>query len=402
MYLSAFIEVLPVQRFRTTASKNRSFSRTFYLKSNDIDQSQKRVCLKFFCATFAISSKTVVNLMKKISTVSGADLPINGKKGKIPHNVTPAEDIDFVMSHIDSFPRVPSHYCRKDTRRQYLSSELNLATMYRLYAAKCIDENRKKVCETLYRNLFLDHDPPLSFYSPKKDQCPVCNVHKRLIEDGLIQQPTNESSLNIVAQDSGISNPGQEEEEEEVEKILAYANSDIEKFEIEYTKHKLREKQSLTMKEEDKTRALTDKTFRSITFDLQAILQCPYAAENQLYYTRKLNVYNFTIFDSYNSNGINFLWDECNGKKGSNEIGSCLLAYLKTLPPHVKHVASFSDTCGGQNRNRNIAAAMLYAVTNISTIEIIDIKFMESGHSYLEADSMHARIEEGYEQQLVL
>ena len=54
----------------------------------------------------------------------------------------------------------------------------------------------------------------------------------------------------------------------------------------------------------------------------------------------------------------------------------------------------FSDTCGGQNRNRNIAAAMIYAVSMIENIQTIDVKFMESGHSYLDADSMHARIEE--------
>lgn len=53
----------------------------------------------------------------------------------------------------------------------------------------------------------------------------------------------------------------------------------------------------------------------------------------------------------------------------------------------------FSDTCGGQNRNKYVAGAMLYAVKHIANLEIIDLKFMESGHSYLEADSMHSTIE---------
>lgn len=39
-----------------------------------------------------------------------------------------------------------------------------------------------------------------------------------------------------------------------------------------------------------------------------------------------------------------------------------------------------------------MATAMMYLV-NKTQIEIIDIKFMESGHSYLEADAMHATIE---------
>jgi hypothetical protein len=38
-------------------------------------------------------------------------------------------------------------------------------------------------------------------------------------------------------------------------------------------------------------------------------------------------------------------------------------------------------------------ATMLYAVQTIENIQTIKLKYMESGHSYLEADAMHATIE---------
>lgn len=63
------------------------------------------------------------------------------------------------------------------------------------------------------------------------------------------------------------------------------------------------------------------------------------------------------------------------------------------MPETVTHVASFSDTCGGQNRNKFVATAMLFAVNTKEHLQTVDLKFMESGHSYLEADSMHATIE---------
>lgn len=66
---------------------------------------------------------------------------------------------------------------------------------------------------------------------------------------------------------------------------------------------------------------------------------------------------------------------------------------MRNLPQTVSHVSSFSDTCGGQNRNQFVSAAMLYAVNKIDHLQIVDLKFMESGHSYLEADSIHATIE---------
>jgi hypothetical protein len=133
----------------------------------------------------------------------------------------------------------------------------------------------------------------------------------------------------------------------------------------------------------------------SITIDLQAVLQIPSGGESLLYYMRKLVLYNFTIYEARLPNAAYCLcWSEINGKKGSCEIGTCLYYYLKEgLPANVKHLTIFSDTCGGQNRNRNIAALLLWTVQNHNHLNIIEQKFLESGHTYMEVDSMHAAIE---------
>jgi hypothetical protein len=62
------------------------------------------------------------------------------------------------------------------------------------------------------------------------------------------------------------------------------------------------------------------------------------------------------------------------------------------LPEAVKEVSLFSDTCGGQNRNQNIVAILLHAVRT-TQIDIIEQKFLESGHSMMECDSMHSAID---------
>jgi hypothetical protein len=104
--------------------------------------------------------------------------------------------------------------------------------------------------------------------------------------------------------------------------------------------------------------------------------------------------------DASKNDGFCYVWDECNGKQGSNEIGSCILQYIN-VPETVTHIASFSDTCGGQNRNQFVTTAMLYAVNIKPNLQTIDLKFMESGHSYLECDSMHATIEKKRKHQKV-
>ncbi len=146
------------------------------------------------------------------------------------------------------------------------------------------------------------------------------------------------------------------------------------------------------MKWADKISAKGSSTVRYATFDLQAVLTSPFAGDCLIYYSRKLSVLNFTIFDS-KENGICYLWPEIEGKKGSSEIGTCLLKYLQNLPNEVERVIFYADTCGGQNRNQHIVAALVYAVNRVGSLQTIDLKFMESGHSYLEADSVHAAIE---------
>lgn len=351
IHLTSLMQKVPVVRkLDNPKSKNRETSRVYYLKNSAGET--HRVCLKFFCGTFSISHRVVENCARNMSG-NGLYIGRDKRIGVQPPNTTPLETIQLVKEHIDSFPRIESHYCRRDSQKQYLSPDLNISKMYRLYKDDfCVQKNVQAVSLFVYQKTFHEYDPRLDFYKPKKDQCSLCN------------------SYNTA--------------------------KDKEPLQEDYSNHKQREKEAMQMKSDDKQKSQTEKgkTFRSISFDLQAILSIPHAGDNQIYYKHKLNVYNFTIYDASNSDGhCFFVWDETHGNKGSVEIGSCLLKYLLNLPKTVTHVASFSDTCGGQNRNKFVAAAMLYAVTNIDNLKIIDLKFMETGHSYLEADSMHSTIE---------
>ena len=52
----------------------------------------------------------------------------------------------------------------------------------------------------------------------------------------------------------------------------------------------------------------------------------------------------------------------------------------------------YSDTCFGQNRNKYTAAELHHGVTNLPFIKIINQKFLETGHTQMECDSMHSAI----------
>jgi len=59
----------------------------------------------------------------------------------------------------------------------------------------------------------------------------------------------------------------------------------------------------------------------------------------------------------------------------------------------LKELTYYSDTCGGQNRNQFVASAMMYALNQHDSIQVINHKFFERGHSEMEADSIHSAIE---------
>ena len=145
----------------------------------------------------------------------------------------------------------------------------------------------------------------------------------------------------------------------------------------------------------DKDRSNQEEGFISASFDLQSVLQLPSNNVSLTYYSRKLCVYNLTVWEGKKPNdGHCFCWPEIEGKRGSNEIASCIFRWLEKLPRNIHEVSLFSDTCSGQNRNQQMAALMMWYIQRTShDINIITHNFLESGHSMMEVDSMHAAIE---------
>lgn len=346
-FITSLVTEQPIVRRRkrnnAVTGKEKKNSRAYHLP--DHDKKKHRVCLKFLTNLFQISTQIIELALKKTSS-SGVFLEKDGRKGRPAPNATKSEAVEHVKRHIDSFPRMESHYCRKDTKKLYLSPELNVSELYRLYVSEyCTKENIDPVKDGVFRSVFKSYDPPLTTFVPKKDQCTKCNQYR--------------------------------------------AAEDKSKFGVEYETHARRKTEAMEMKKKDM--CTKEKNEITATFDLQAVLMVPFAGDCQIYYRRKLSVYNFTILDS-NLDGFCYVWDEINGMKGSSEIGTGLVTYMNNLPPDVKHVTTYSDTCGGQNRNQYVASAMLYIV-NKTNIDTVNMKYMESGHTYLEADSMHSTIE---------
>lgn len=82
--------------------------------------------------------------------------------------------------------------------------------------------------------------------------------------------------------------------------------------------------------------AKTDPSRVASAFDLQKTLPTPMLTCNKVYYSCQLWTYNLGVHNLSSKTATMFMWPEQMGSRGSQEIMSCLLKYIKSLPPTVQ------------------------------------------------------------------
>ncbi|XP_050294906.1 uncharacterized protein LOC126735055 [Anthonomus grandis grandis] len=249
-----------------------------------------------------------------------------------------------------------SHYCRSSSMRQYLSSDLNINKLIRLYNDQAASE--LKVKHTYFWKIFSTKFI-LGFEHPVTDACSTC-----------IQL-----SLKIKSETDVNKKP----------KLMA---------EKQVHKYKAKAFFDLVRKKRD--------DLITFCFDCEKNAPFPKIPDQSCYYSRQLYLYNFTITQGsskdtlFKNNTFCYVWTEDVHKKGSNEIASALYHRLQNTDFHYKKVIGLvAYGCGGQNKNITVITACSFwfqqkAPQNIETIELV---FPITGHSFIPPDRVFGNIE---------
>ena len=94
--------------------------------------------------------------------------------------------------------------------------------------------------------------------------------------------------------------------------------------------------------------------------------------------------------------GFCYLWDQTIGKKGTDEVGSCVFKHLKKYlkDTQVTKVTLIADNCPSQNKSRMTYQILLWALYKIEQLKEVEYIFLEKGHTQNANESIHSNIEQ--------
>ncbi|CAB3248350.1 unnamed protein product [Arctia plantaginis] len=129
--------------------------------------------------------------------------------------------------------------------------------------------------------------------------------------------------------------------------------------------------------------------------DVQAVLLAPKLNVSKVYYKIKLKFHNFTSYDLVTRHGRCYLWDEVNGGLEAEAFASLYSDLINTefqrSEINLTKIVLWSNGCCYQNRNQVVANAILHCAVTLGIV--IEHKYLEHGHTFMEVDSEHSVIE---------
>ena len=234
-----------------------------------------RVCKVFYLSTLDINHKRIQFYHANTQKMCGT--PTNLQWGKSANNVVLQEIKDGIREHINSLPRVESHYNRENTKKEYLAEGLNVKILYEEYVKQCSSNGITPGNIHLYRQIF-NNEFNIAFHVPKKDRCEAMKIQ---------------------------NNPAEEDQQN-------------------FVNHLRGKKETKTERDNDRK----DNNKFTVCFDLQNVFALQTAEVSNFFYKRKLNVYFMTAHCSADKRGYGALWHEEQSGRTGNDIASSVLKIL--------------------------------------------------------------------------
>lgn len=363
-YLAGLISITPVVQRRPRLPEEDSSLRTasYHYRvrfSRDNSPVEVPVCLKAFISIHGITRRRIETIHQALQLTGQAPKDKRGKHVSKYRKLSKKTE-ECVCHHIKLFKGRTSHYSSTRTKKIYLPEELNIKKMHTMYQTKY--PNNRVSYET-YRTIF-NTKFNIAFGYPRSDTCSSCDQFIARIKV-LNTKHSETASL------------------EEKDKI----SREIRQLTTENELHKKKANTFYVRKKNARLYSRTHVDVEAICMDFQKNLPLPNITTNDVYYKRQLSFYSFNIHRLSDAHSVFYTYTEQVACKGANEVCSFLHHYVNEyLPPQVKHLKIFCDSCGGQNKNFTLFRYLHHLVHKFQRFETVTVVFPIRGHSYMECD----------------
>ena len=318
------------------------------------------VCKTAFCNIHAVTAKRVMYSVKKMGETGVARIDMRGKSRSA--NETPDDAMQVVHDHIKSLPTCSSHYSRaKSVERVYLPPGYTQDVCYELYV-KMLEEKdltEKKITCGLYKKVMRKFN--IGAEPPKIDTCNTCDRVRTQLQHAKVKK---DKIMIVQLQTEKKLHKTKANVAQKIMRVFVATDEDAELF--------------------------------AVAMDLQQTLATPRLTTSVQYYKRKMWTYNFCIHNLKEKSSTMYVWNEATAKRGSNEIGSCLIHYIANIiPSSITKLIIFSDNCSGQNKNINLSLLLLRFVHS-DRFGLIRQYFLMSGHSFMPCDQDFGNLETAF------
>lgn len=344
LWFDSHILITPVKQ-RT--SGNVDFKRSHTLGySLPIGNTKKSVCKAMFLATLGLKTDGRVTefVRAKTKELNTINEVITDGRGKAA-NPSKLDD-DLIREHILSYRPQISHYKLENApNRRYLDAHLTMRDMWKHYNLT----HTPKICESSYQRVFQPMN--IGFGKPSQDKCDTCSTLKMHV-DG---ETHNSEGCD-----------------------------DCRK----YTQHRDRAKRAREQYHKDQENIPDDTAV--YTADMQKIILLPKMEIKEHFFISRLVVFNETFASVRGDCDYCILWHEAIAGRKAADVAS---SYIKCINLCAKeHVIIWADNCTGQNKNWLLYCALCWCVNQPWGPTSVTIKYLERGHTYMRADSVHGSI----------
>lgn len=158
VYLSSLITALPVKRRqpRKGAKEARPNTASYTYRVRTVLDYDVPVCLKAFISIHGITERRIKFLRESLRNTGLPPVDRRGKHSKQKHRLS-TETVDKVKNFIRSHRGHKSNYSLSDTKKLYLSEQLNITKLHKMY---CDQFPNNKLSYESFRNI-LQSDPSI-------------------------------------------------------------------------------------------------------------------------------------------------------------------------------------------------------------------------------------------------